>query len=69
MSNSKPVTILSVKQQRTSFQFLVTFDDGTSALTKHGAQINYVIENSEYQGVPVSVQLNSLGHITNVSVV
>lgn len=66
---SKVVTILSVKQQRASFQFLVTFNDGTSALTKHGAQINFVIENSEYQGVPVEATFNDKRELVNVRVV
>jgi hypothetical protein len=50
-------------------RFKVTFTDGTSALTQTDAAVNYAIENSEYQGVPVEFTMTGAGRIRFANIV
>jgi hypothetical protein len=45
----------------------VMFTDESSATTRKGAQVNYKIENSEYQHTPLLVTFSPDGEIVDVT--
>lgn len=66
MARTEVLTIANLKPFHNSPRFRVTFTDGQTAQTESGSQVNYCIENSEYQDTPVEVTFNSKGLITHV---
>lgn len=49
-------------------RFKVTFTNGREARTEADSYVNYAIENSEYQGVPLEVAFSLTGRITHIKV-
>ena len=71
MANSTEVLTIDSLERLTNSReggprWRVTFTNARSAITDSGSQVGHVIDNSEFQNVPLEVTFNSKGKITAV---